>query len=47
MDELELKNNDVQEAVDTDIPLDKNVRLMSPNQMPPASTNALILSTTP
>ena len=33
MDELELKNNDVQEAVDTDIPLDKNVRLMSPTQM--------------
>jgi peptide/nickel transport system permease protein len=33
MDELELKDKDIQEAVDTETPLDKNVRLMSPNQM--------------
>ncbi len=33
MDDLEMKENDIQEAVDTDIPLDKNVRLMSPTQM--------------
>ncbi|MBQ9762446.1 MAG: ABC transporter permease [Oscillospiraceae bacterium] len=33
MDELELKQNDINEAIDTDIPLDKNVRLMSPTQM--------------
>lgn len=33
MDELELKKKGEQEAVDTDTPLDKNVRLMSPNQM--------------
>lgn len=33
MDELELKQNNDQEVVDTETPLDKNVRLMSPNQM--------------
>ena len=33
MDELELKQEAAPEAVDTDIPLDKNVRLMSPTQM--------------
>ena len=33
MDELELKENTHQEVVDTETPLDKNVRLMSPNQM--------------
>ena len=31
MDELELKEKN--EVVDTETPLDKNVRLMSPNQM--------------
>ena len=33
MDELELKEKDIQETVDTETPLDKNVRLMSPTQM--------------
>ena len=33
MDELELKQKNDQEVVDTETPLDKNVRLMSPNQM--------------
>ena len=35
MDELEMKQNDVQEqeVVDTDVPLDKNLRLMSPTMM--------------
>ena len=33
MDELELKSNTDQQIVDTETPLDKNVRLMSPNQM--------------
>ena len=33
MDELELKQKNDQEIVDTETPLDKNVRLMSPNQM--------------
>ena len=33
MDELELKEDTTQEVVDTETPLDKNVRLMSPNQM--------------
>lgn len=33
MDELELKEQNTQEVVDTETPLDKNVRLMSPNQM--------------
>ena len=33
MDELELKEKNNQEVVDTETPLDKNVRLMSPNQM--------------
>ena len=33
MDELELKEKNHQEVVDTETPLDKNVRLMSPNQM--------------
>ena len=33
MDELELKDKNTQEVVDAETPLDKNVRLMSPNQM--------------
>ena len=33
MDELELKEKNNPEVVDTETPLDKNVRLMSPNQM--------------
>lgn len=33
MDELELKQKNDQEVLDTETPLDKNVRLMSPNQM--------------
>ena len=35
MDELEMKQNDVQEEeiVDTEVPLDKNLRLMSPGMM--------------
>ena len=33
MDELKLKQKNDQEIVDTETPLDKNVRLMSPNQM--------------
>jgi peptide/nickel transport system permease protein len=33
MDELELKEKNNPEIVDTETPLDKNVRLMSPNQM--------------
>ena len=33
MDELKLKQKKDQEIVDTETPLDKNVRLMSPNQM--------------
>ncbi len=33
MDELEMKQNAEQDVVDADLPLDKNVRLMSPNQM--------------
>ena len=33
MDELEMKEKNNQEVVDTETPLDKNVRLMSPNQM--------------
>ena len=33
MDELELKDKNTPEVVDTETPLDKNVRLMSPNQM--------------
>ena len=33
MDELEMKQNAEQDVVDAELPLDKNVRLMSPNQM--------------
>lgn len=33
MDELEMKEKNNPEVVDTETPLDKNVRLMSPNQM--------------
>ena len=33
MEELEMKEKTAPEAVDTETPLDKNVRLMSPNQM--------------
>jgi peptide/nickel transport system permease protein len=33
MDELEMKEKNEPEVVDTETPLDKNVRLMSPNQM--------------
>jgi peptide/nickel transport system permease protein len=33
MDELELKESNEPQVVDTETPLDKNVRLMSPNQM--------------
>ena len=35
MDELEMKQNEVQEEniVDTEVPLDKNLRLMSPTMM--------------
>lgn len=33
MDELELKQNEIKDTVETDVPHDKNVRLMSPTQM--------------
>ena len=35
MDELEMKQNDVQtqEVADTEVPLDKNLKLMSPGMM--------------
>ena len=33
MDELELKENETQKTVDTEAPLDKNLRLMSPGMM--------------